>query len=128
VQRDDDLARHYASADVFLFPSLTDTFGNVTLEALASGLALAAFDTAAAALHAVDGVSACLARGSDPAAFIAAAQRALEAAAPGGALRRAAREAALRADWEQPLRSFEQALRAVVAERSREPARDPALA
>lgn len=57
----DELARHYASADVFLFPSLTDTFGNVTLEALASGLALAAFDTAAAALHARDGVSACLA-------------------------------------------------------------------
>ena len=34
------LAKHYASADVFLFPSLTETFGNVTLEALASGLAV----------------------------------------------------------------------------------------
>ncbi len=33
-----DLARAYASSDVFLFPSTTDTFGNVILEALASGL------------------------------------------------------------------------------------------
>jgi glycosyltransferase involved in cell wall biosynthesis len=36
----DDLATHYASGDVFLFPSETETFGNVTLEAMASGLAV----------------------------------------------------------------------------------------
>ncbi|WP_150526156.1 glycosyltransferase family 4 protein [Roseibium sediminis] len=39
----DDLARHYASADVFVFPSLTDTFGNVLLEALACGVPVAAY-------------------------------------------------------------------------------------
>ena len=39
----EDLARAYASADVFVFPSRTDTFGNVLLEALASGLPVAAF-------------------------------------------------------------------------------------
>ncbi|ADZ69914.1 glycosyltransferase family 4 protein [Polymorphum gilvum] len=39
----EDLARHYASADVFVFPSLTDTFGNVLLEALACGIPVAAF-------------------------------------------------------------------------------------
>ncbi|WP_112662838.1 glycosyltransferase family 4 protein [Microvirga flavescens] len=37
------LAEIYASADVFVFPSLTDTFGIVLLEALASGLPVAAF-------------------------------------------------------------------------------------
>ena len=40
--RDDRLAAAYASADVFVFPSLTDTFGLVLLEALASGLPVAA--------------------------------------------------------------------------------------
>jgi glycosyltransferase involved in cell wall biosynthesis len=39
----EDLARAYASADVFVFPSLTDTFGLVLLEALASGVPVAAF-------------------------------------------------------------------------------------
>lgn len=39
----DELARHYAAADVFVFPSRTDTFGLVLLEALASGLPVAAY-------------------------------------------------------------------------------------
>ncbi|GAA0773672.1 glycosyltransferase family 1 protein [Roseibium denhamense] len=39
----EELARHYSDADVFVFPSLTDTFGNVMLEALACGVPVAAF-------------------------------------------------------------------------------------
>ncbi|SHM17445.1 glycosyltransferase family 4 protein [Roseibium suaedae] len=39
----EELARYYASADVFVFPSLTDTFGNVLLEALACGVPVAAY-------------------------------------------------------------------------------------
>ncbi|MGD0640814.1 MAG: glycosyltransferase family 1 protein [Roseiarcus sp.] len=42
----EDLARIYASADVFVFPSKTDTFGIVIIEALASGLPVAAFPVA----------------------------------------------------------------------------------
>jgi glycosyltransferase involved in cell wall biosynthesis len=61
VQRGENLAAHYASGDLFLFPSLTETFGNVTLEALASGLAVVAFNEGAAAQHASDGTSARLA-------------------------------------------------------------------
>ncbi len=43
----EDLAKIYASADVFVFPSRTDTFGLVLLEALASGVPVAAFPAAA---------------------------------------------------------------------------------
>lgn len=51
MQQGATLAEHYASADLFLFPSRTETFGNVTLEAMASGLPVVAFDDAAAAMH-----------------------------------------------------------------------------
>ncbi|SMF62323.1 Glycosyltransferase involved in cell wall bisynthesis [Tistlia consotensis] len=43
AKQGEELARHYASADVFVFPSRTDTYGLVMLEALASGLPVAAF-------------------------------------------------------------------------------------
>jgi glycosyltransferase involved in cell wall biosynthesis len=43
MKEGDELAAHYASADVFVFPSLTDTFGLVLLEALASGVPVAAY-------------------------------------------------------------------------------------
>ena len=41
-QEGEELARYYSAADVFVFPSRTDTFGNVVLEALASGVPVAA--------------------------------------------------------------------------------------
>ncbi|MBW8846728.1 MAG: glycosyltransferase family 1 protein [Burkholderiales bacterium] len=108
------LARHYASADVFLFPSLTDTFGNVTLEALSSGLAVAAFDTGAAGQHVRDGVNGCVAppcNGLDASdAFLGAATRALDASAPDGPLRQQARLSAIQADWGTVQRRFEQQL------------------
>ena len=71
----DDLAAHYASADVFLFPSVTETFGNVTTEAMASGLAVVAFDYAAAKRVIQDGVNGALVPFNDDAAFVATAVR-----------------------------------------------------
>ena len=47
-QQGQALAEHYASADLFIFPSVTETFGNVVPEALASGLCVVAYDYAAA--------------------------------------------------------------------------------
>ncbi len=44
VQRGDDLASWYASADLFVFPSVVETFGNVVLEAFSSGVPVVAFD------------------------------------------------------------------------------------
>lgn len=68
-----DLAAHYASADLLLFPSLTETFGNVTTEALASGLAVVAFDHAAAAQLIHDNDNGALAPYADGATFVRAA-------------------------------------------------------
>jgi glycosyltransferase involved in cell wall biosynthesis len=65
-----ELAAHYASADVFLFPSLTETFGNVTTEALASGLAVVAFDYAAARQYIVHEDSGLLSRTGDAEHFV----------------------------------------------------------
>lgn len=67
-----DLARHYASADLFAFPSLTETFGNVTLEAMASGLAVVAFDQGAAHEHIANGIGGMRVPADEPQAFIAA--------------------------------------------------------
>lgn len=72
------LSRHYASADVFLFPSLTETYGNVTPEALASGLAVLAFEHAAASELIRSGHNGLLAPLGDAAAFV---RRAVDMAA-----------------------------------------------
>ena len=75
MQRDEALARHYASADLFPFPSLSETFGNVILEALAAGLPVVAYAEGAAREHLVDGVNGyCVESGNAP-AFIDAATR-----------------------------------------------------
>jgi glycosyltransferase involved in cell wall biosynthesis len=52
-----DLAEHYASADLFVFPSLIETFGNVVPESMARGLAVIAFDYAAAREYIRPGVN-----------------------------------------------------------------------
>jgi glycosyltransferase involved in cell wall biosynthesis len=72
-QRAEALATHYASGDLLLFPSLTETFGNATLEAMASGLGVVAFRYGAAAEVIKDGCSGWLAPRGDADAFVGAA-------------------------------------------------------
>ena len=75
LRRGDDLAAHFASADLFVFPSHSETFGNVTLEALASGVATVAFRYGAAREHIVHGVSGLTIAGKDDDAFVEAVCR-----------------------------------------------------
>ncbi|MFC4821462.1 glycosyltransferase family 4 protein [Dokdonella ginsengisoli] len=94
VHRGDDLGRHYASGDLFLFPSLTETFGNVTLEALASGVPVVAFDYGAAHEHIHDALAGtCVALGDETAFVDAATALADRVASDAAPLRRAARDA-----------------------------------
>jgi glycosyltransferase involved in cell wall biosynthesis len=65
-----DLATVYASADLFLFPSLTETFGNVTLEALACGTPVLAFDCAAAGEWVTEGQNGWLIHGEDAQRYV----------------------------------------------------------
>lgn len=102
-----ELARHYASADLFLFPSTTETFGNVTLEALASGLALVAYDYGAAAQHARDGCNARLVDLDDAAGFVDAAVALAGDAQARERLRAAAPLAVAPLGWARVLASFE---------------------
>ncbi len=75
VLRDEALARHVASADLFVFPSLSETFGNVIVEAMAAGLAVVAYAQGAALEHLRDGVNGYCIEQGDSAAFIQAATR-----------------------------------------------------
>lgn len=100
MRQGEDLANHYASADLFLFPSLTETFGNVVLEAMASGLAVAAFDYAAARAHVEPGLSGLLAPFGDADAFVAAATALARDADALEAMGQAARRGMARLDSE----------------------------
>ncbi len=71
-RRGEDLAACYASADILLFPSETETFGNVLLEGMASGLAAVAYDDAAAAWHGVHGGNLLKVPKGDVDSFLAA--------------------------------------------------------
>lgn len=101
ARRGEDLACHYASADAFLFPSLTETFGNVLLEAMASGLPSVSFDYAAAAEHVRHGVNGLKAAYGDAGEFLAHGLRLMEDAGLRASLGQEARATALNLSWQQ---------------------------
>ncbi|KEF42456.1 MAG: glycoside hydrolase [Cyanobium sp. CACIAM 14] len=105
-----ELSAHYASADLFLFPSLTETYGNVTAEALASGLPVVAFARGAAALLLRSGVHGVRVEGSDNAAFVAAALDLASRPEQLPRLGEAARRRALDLRWSRVVERFEREL------------------
>ena len=69
---DDELAMAYASSDVFIFPSQTDTFGNVVLEAQASGVPVIVTDKGGPRENMIDGMTGLVVPAGDSEAFVRA--------------------------------------------------------
>ncbi len=113
----DALARAYASADVFLFPSQSETFGNVTLEAMASGLCVVAFKEAAAEELIRHGQNGFVVPSGDREGFCATASHAVSHLAYLGRLREQARQRACMNDWPSMLRMQSQRMVSLVADR-----------
>ena len=111
-----NLARHYASGDVYLHASHTETFGNVVTEALASGLAVGAFDYAAAHEFIVHGRHGLTAPVGDEATFIAHAQRLARDERLRHELAAAARARATELSWDAVVDGFARDLAEAAAE------------
>lgn len=121
LRRGEDLATHYASADVFLFASTTETFGNVVPEAMASGLAVVAYAHAAAGQLIRHGHSGLLTRLDDRGAFCALAAALAADPARVRRLGRQARAAAGQLDWAHIVEAVEAEYVHAVAAPGRQP-------
>lgn len=122
----EEIGRHYASADIYIHASLTETFGNVLTEALASGLAVAGFDYAAARQFVRHGHNGLAVPCDDPEALVDAAVMLATDDLLRAQLRAAARAAVEPQSWEHVIASFEAELESVAAEGQAEPVSVPA--
>ena len=102
-----DLATHYASADLFLFGSTSETFGNVVTEAMTSGLISIVYDYAAGQRFINDGINGFLARFDDPKHFIEKALEASHADDHWAEMRDAAEQATAGIPWSSIISDFE---------------------
>ncbi len=114
VKRAEDLATHYASGDIFVFPSVTETFGNVTLEAMASGLPVVAFNCAAARQLIQSDATGILVDMGEEQKFITAVIRLALDSELRSKFGSKARLSSLDKGWEEILRKTENTLRSVI--------------
>lgn len=112
----EELAAHYASADFFVFPSVTETYGNVTVEAMASGLAVIAYDYASAQQHIRHARNGVLVPFGAADEFVDLATALAEAPDRARVLGRNARATAEKLDWSFIVAEFEQALISLTGE------------
>ena len=96
-----NLAAYYASSDLFIFPSQTETFGNVTLEALASGIPVLAFDCAAARDWVQTGVNGWLIAENNPEGFAAQAVTVFKSKDLLDQITQSTRQQVVQLDWDQ---------------------------
>jgi phosphatidylinositol alpha 1,6-mannosyltransferase len=115
IHRGEELARDYANMDVFTFPSRTDTFGNVVLEAFASGVPAVVTDAGGPRFIVNDGVSGYVAHTA--AEFIERTARLLGDAALRAKMARAAREQATKESWDEVFRQVYAGYGTVLANR-----------
>lgn len=101
-----DLATAYASSDIFVFPSTTDTFGNVVLEAHASGLPCIVSDEGGPSELVRDGVDGLITKGRDAESLARAVASLLKDTPALDAMRQAALEAVRSRDWRHAFRTF----------------------
>jgi glycosyltransferase involved in cell wall biosynthesis len=118
----DTLARHYASADLYLHASTTETYGNVAAEALASGLAFAGYNYAAARELVRPEESGLLVPLNDEPAFIATAVRLATDPALAGRLRARATSTVQARSWDSIVDRFATDLQDAIEEFHRTPA------
>ena len=114
----EEIGRYYASADIYIHPSLTETFGNVLTEAMASGLAVAGFDYAAARQFIQNDANGLSVSCAEPDALVAAAVRLATDAGLRDRLRSKARAVLLEQSWEQVVTRFEADLAEAIDEHS----------
>lgn len=114
IKTGNDLAVHYASGDMFLFPSLTETFGNVVPEALASGLAVLSYAVAAAANLITDGRNGALVQAGEELDFINAAVALAIDSEKRLAMRREAHDSVAHMSWMAVADGFISTLRSVI--------------
>lgn len=96
-----NLAAYYASSDLFIFPSQTETFGNVTLEALASGIPVLAFDCAAARDWVQTGVNGWLIAENNPEGFATQAVAIFNSKDLLDKITQSTRQQVVHLDWDQ---------------------------
>jgi glycosyltransferase involved in cell wall biosynthesis len=96
-----NLAAYYASSDLFIFPSQTETFGNVTLEALASGIPVLAFDCAAARDWVQTGINGWLVAENNPEGFAAQAVTIFNSEDLLDQITQSTRQQVVHLDWDQ---------------------------